>query len=179
MKYFLGAIAVVGIILIFVFCPMNGIGNKEKPEYLRIHIRANSNSMEDQTVKYKVKDGVVDALIPLLADIDSFDEAKQIMSKNFELIEKVANDILASEGFSYKCKAQIDNEYFPTRVYDQLTLEEGYYDALILRLGSGEGDNWWCLVYPAFCFTNSSNSANIVYISKIWEKLKVYSRRKS
>ena len=48
-------------------------------------------------------------------------------------------------------------------------IEEGYYDALILRLGSGEGNNWWCLVYPAFCFTNSSNPENVEYTSKIWE----------
>ncbi len=178
MKYFLGFIAVLGMVLIFIFCPMNGIGAKTQNEYLRIHIRANSNSQVDQNVKYKVKDGVVDALIPMLADIDSFEEAKKVMSQNLRLIEKVADDILKAEGFSYKSRAGIDNEYFPTRTYDDLTLEEGYYDALILRLGSGEGDNWWCLVYPAFCFTSSTNSDRIVYISKIWEKLKVYSRRK-
>lgn len=172
MKYVLGVIAVIGVALIFVFCPMNSIGQEKKTEYLRIHIRANSNSQEDQNVKYKVKEGVVDALIPLLADIDDFEEAKIKMQENFSLIEKVANEILQKEGYYYGCRASIDNEYFPTRTYDSLTLKEGYYDALILRLGSGEGDNWWCLVYPAFCFTNSQNSDNIVYISKIWEKLK-------
>ncbi len=179
MKYVLGAVAVIGIALIFVFCPMNGFGKDVSPQYLRIHIRANSNSQVDQNVKYMVKDAVVDALIPILADIDDFEEAKVVMSKNFDMIESVANEVLINHGFYYGCKAQIDNEYFPTRVYDSLTLEEGFYDALILRLGSGEGDNWWCLVYPAFCFTNSSNSANIVYISKIWETLKVWTRRKS
>ncbi len=178
MKYVLGVLSVIGIVLILVFCPMGGLNNSVCTEYLRIHIRANSNSQADQNVKYKVKDAVVDALIPLLADIDDFEEAKIVMSENFSLIEEVANEVLQKNGYSYGCKAQIDNEYFPTRVYDNLTLEEGFYDALILRLGSGEGDNWWCLVYPAFCFTNSSNSANIVYISKIWEKLKVYTRRK-
>ena len=157
---------------------MNILGGRAENEYLRIHIRANSNSQEDQRVKYKVKEAVVDALIPLLADIDEFEEAKVVMSENFDLIERVANETLKEEGFYYGCRASIDNEYFPTRIYDSLTLEEGYYDALILRLGSGEGDNWWCLVYPAFCFTNSQKSDNIVYISKIWEKLKVYSRRK-
>ena len=178
MKYLIGFIAVIGIVLIFVFCPMNTLGHSSQTEYLRIHIRANSNSQVDQNVKYKVKDGVVDALIPLLADIDSFEEAKIIMSQNLKMIEQVADDILRAEGFSYTCRAEIDNEYFPTRTYDDITLAEGFYDALILRLGSGEGDNWWCLVYPAFCFTSSTKSSNIVYISKIWEKLKMYSRRK-
>ncbi len=178
MKYILGALSIVGIVLIFILCPMGGLASRQESEYLRIHIRANSNSQVDQNVKYKVKDAVVDALIPLLADIDDFEEAKRVMSANFGMIENVADRVLKENGFSYGCKAQIDNEYFPTRVYDNITLKEGFYDALILRLGSGEGDNWWCLVYPAFCFTNSSNSANIVYISKIWEKLKLYTRRK-
>ncbi len=173
MKYLIGIFSVIAVVLIFVFCPMRSMGASPKNEYLRIHIRANSNSIEDQNVKYKVKDAVVDALIPILADIDDFEEAKRVMSENFDLIESVADKVLKSEGFYYGCQAEIDNEYFPTRVYDQLTLEEGYYDALILRLGSGEGDNWWCLVYPAFCFTSSQNSDNIVYISKIWEKLKL------
>ena len=161
----------MGIVLIFVFCPFN-ISSRAECEYLRIHIRANSNLEADQEVKYQVKDGVVEALIPLLAEIETFEEAKDVMSKNFDFIEKVANQILIENGFYYGCKASLNNEYFPTRVYDDLTLEEGYYDALILQLGSGQGDNWWCLVYPAFCFTNTQNFDNIVYISKIWEIIK-------
>lgn len=169
MKYIIGIISALAIILVFAFCfPMSPPENAQA-EYLRIHIRANSNSVEDQNVKYKVKEAVVDALIPLLADIDTFEEAKLVMSENFELIENVANNVLEEEGFSYKAKASIDNEYFPTRVYEDLTLEEGYYDALIIKLGSGEGNNWWCLVYPAFCFTQSDNAENVVYISKIWQ----------
>ena len=172
MKYAIGIISTIAIILIFALCFPYGGNAKQQPEYLRIHIRANSNSIEDQNVKYKVKEGVVEALIPLLAEIETFEEAKKVMSENFDLIENVANKILTEEGFSYKAKAGIDNEYFPTRSYDELTLEEGYYDALILRLGSGEGDNWWCLVYPAFCFTSTSNAENVVYVSKIWELIK-------
>ena len=177
MKCILGFLATVGIVLIFALCPL-AVNKKEDIEYLRIHIRANSNSTADQNVKYKVKDAVVEALIPLVAEIDSFEEAKIIISQNFDLIEKTADEVLRQNGFCYGCKAQINNEYFPTRVYDDLTLKEGYYDAIILNLGSGTGDNWWCLVYPAFCFTNSQKSENIVYISKIWEKLKVYWRKK-
>ncbi len=171
MKYVLAVCCTVGLALIFIFCPIKNIGTPE-PEYLRIHIRANSNLSEDQRVKYKVKNAVVDALIPILSNIETFDEAKSVMRQNFDLIEKVANEVLLNEGFSYKCAASIDNEYFPARAYDNITLDAGYYDALILRLGNGEGDNWWCLVFPAFCFTNSQNSDNIVYISKIWEIIK-------
>ena len=170
MRYFIIAISIIAIVLIFVFTPLTG--SSSEIEYLRIHIRANSNSVEDQTVKYRVKEEVVDALIPLLSEIDSFKQAKTTIEQNYSLIENVANNVLKQEGFTYKSNAKIENEYFPTRSYENITLEEGYYDALILELGSGEGENWWCIVFPAFCFTKSQKSDNIVYISRIWDIIK-------
>jgi len=145
----------------------------EKEEYLRIHIRANSNSSEDQKVKYLVKDEVVDALIPVLAEIETFEEAKNVTEKNFELITKTADKVLEQNGFEYKSSVRLCQEKFPTRKYGDLTLESGVYDAIIIDLGSGEGDNWWCLVYPAFCFTYSKKSTNFEYISKILEILNI------
>lgn len=170
MKYILITIACIAIALIL---GLSGLVEQESQvQYLRIHIRANSNSEQDQTVKYKVKDDVVEALIPLLSQIESFEEAKCVISENFSMIEQVANQTLQDNGFSYTSSAMISNEYFPTRTYENITLEEGYYDALILNLGSGEGDNWWCIVFPAFCFTQTKKSDNIVYISQIWEIIK-------
>ena len=170
MKYILITISVVAITLILA---LSGLaGGKSEVQYLRIHIRANSNSEIDQEVKYKVKDEVVEALIPVLADIESFDEATKMIIQNFAMIEAVTNGVLEENGFTYKSSARIANEYFPTRTYQTVTLEEGYYDALILNLGSGEGDNWWCIVFPAFCFTETKKSDNIVYISQIWEIIK-------
>ena len=165
MKYLLSFISVCVITLILVFCG-NG-GTQEK--YFRIHIRANSNSEADQNVKYMVKDAVVDFLIPLLSDVETKDEAEDVMNANLDQIEEVADEVLLENGFTYKSSAYISFEEFPTREYDDLVLEEGYYDALILALGTGSGDNWWCVVYPPFCFLETKNSENYVYISKIWE----------
>ena len=166
MKYFLSILSVIAITLILVFC--GNIGGTSQ-EYFRIHIRANSNSSEDQNVKYVVKDAVVDYLIPLLSEVETKNEAEEVLNDNLNNIEDVANSILLQNGFSYKSKAYISFEEFPTREYDDLVLEEGFYDALILALGTGTGDNWWCVVYPPFCFLESKNSQNYVYISKIWE----------
>lgn len=170
MKYFLAGLCLISIILIFIFVPLGS--SEQQVEYLRIHIRANSNEQVDQEVKYKVKDEIVNALIPLLSDVDSFENATKVIENNFDYIESVANSVLEKEGFSYKSSAQIKNEYFPTRTYENVTLEEGYYDALIVNLGSGEGNNWWCIVFPAFCFTKTTKTDNIVYISKIWDIIK-------
>ena len=80
-------------------------------------------------------------------------------------IEEVANEVLKENGFSYGSKANVERETFPTRVYGEYVLPAGEYSALILRLGSGEGDNWWCVVYPPLCFTG--DRVSYVYRSKI------------
>ncbi|MBR2106803.1 MAG: stage II sporulation protein R, partial [Treponema sp.] len=102
-------------------------------QYLRIHIRANSNLAVDQNVKYQVKDAVVDYMIPLLANCETITESKQVVGENLSQIENVAESILRQNGFSYPATASIKNEEFPTRSYGNLTLESGFYDALILN----------------------------------------------
>lgn len=170
MKYIVSVCCAIALVIVLVLCA-GGVQCGEV-EYLRIHIRANSNSEIDQRVKYMVKDAIIEALIPVLSEVESKAEAVKVMTENFDYIENVADAVLKSEGFSYKSSARIDNEYFPSRTYQNLTLDEGYYDALIVDLGSGEGNNWWCVVFPAFCFTETKNFDNIVYISRIWEILK-------
>ena len=138
-----------------------------KTEYLRIHIRANSNEVVDQTIKYKVKDQIVEFLTPKIAECDTFQKAINLLTDNLTEIEKVADQTLKENRFNYTSKASVKNEKFPTRKYEDLVLDGGFYDALILELGSGEGDNWWCVVYPPLCFVG--NGEGYVYKSKIME----------
>jgi hypothetical protein len=93
-----------------------------------------------------------------------------VFNENLTNIEKVANSVLAKNGFNYTAKARILEEEFPERKYQDLTLEEGIYKALIIELGSGTGNNWWCVVYPPLCFTGEG--VNYVYKSKIYEIIK-------
>ena len=137
-------------------------------EYLRIHIRANSNSEMDQAIKYEVKDKIVDFMIPLLANCPTKEQSIQTITQNLANIEVVAENVLLQHGFTYKATANINQEAFPTRSYGDLTLESGFYDALIINLGSGTGDNWWCVVYPPLCFVNGGASVNI-FRSRILE----------
>ena len=157
MKYIIGIVSIIGIILILLFCPLTTSTNSE---YLRIHIRANSNSDIDQSVKYEIKDAVVDALIPILSTCTTKDEASTALKNNFEYIESIADNILEKNNFNYKSNAKLSYEEFPTRTYGDLTLEAGFYDALILELGEAKGDNWWCVVYPPLCFVNGSTQVN-------------------
>lgn len=141
--------------------------NVPETGYLRIHIRAYSNESQDQLVKYKVKDAVVNYLTPIVATCNTFEEAKLKMQSVLSNIEAVTDNVLIENGFSYRSKASVCQEEFPTRVYEDITLEKGLYDALIISLGEGKGDNWWCVVYPPLCFTGANG--NYIYKSKIRE----------
>ncbi len=154
-------IAIISLTAIGVCLPKEDITHTE---YLRIHVRANSNLETDQTVKYKVKDSVVSYLTPYIAECRTKADAESMLKDNLSNIEKVAEKVLASNGFKYGATASIREEEFPTRVYENLELESGIYDALIIELGSGLGDNWWCVVYPPLCFTGSGQ---VIYRSKI------------
>ncbi len=163
---------IIGVITLFGL-----LGNKEteNTEYLRIHIRANSNSEIDQSVKYKVRDAVVEAMIPLLSDCQTKKQAENVISNNFSYIESVANNVLKTNGFNYISKARLANEEFPTRSYDGIVFEQGFYDALILDLGEAEGNNWWCVVYPPLCFLKTStNGEDAIYKSKLVEIIKSF-----
>ena len=140
--------------------------------YLRVHIRADSNEPAAQAVKYKVRDAVVEYLTPTVSGATTKEKAMQLIGAKLEGIERVAERVLEENGFSYGAKASLRREEFPTRVYESVTLEAGVYDALILELGTGKGDNWWCVVYPPLCFT--AGNANVVYKSKIAEIIRSF-----
>lgn len=128
----------------------------QNADYLRIHIRADSNDDIDQTIKYRVKDEVVEYLTPLLEGVSDKREAMKIVSDNLDGIKKVADASLLSQGAPYVSTVKLTEEQFPTRTYGGLMLESGVYDALIVELGSGKGDNWWCVVFPPLCFVADS-----------------------
>ena len=170
MKKFI-IICVSFVLLIMVAVVFTKNQEKQENGYLRIHVRANSNSEEDQKIKYIVKEAVVDYLTPLIAEGTTFKDAYIILKNNLHNIEAVADKVLKNAGYLYTSTAQLKDEYFPTRSYGDVTLENGYYDALILNLGSGEGNNWWCVVYPPLCFIGAEGNSteNIRYKSKLVE----------
>ena len=155
------------ISIIFLTVITSTSNQVEQKDYLRIHIRANSNSVQDQSVKYKVKEELVKYLTPYIAECNTKEKAQSMLKEQLFAVQEVADSVLEKSGFDYKSNAEIRQEKFPTRKYGQLTLDAGFYDALIIELGSGEGDNWWCVVYPPLCFTGQGSAYQ--YKSKIRE----------
>ena len=159
-------IVVVAVTVVFV-TKINGATAAADTDYLRIHVRANSNGQTDQSVKYLVKDEVVKFITPYAAQCTDKAAAMQVISGILDSIEEVCDRVLKQNGFTYTSRASVRAEEFPTRVYGDLTLESGIYDALIIELGSGTGDNWWCVIYPPLCFTSAS--ADVEYRSAIMD----------
>lgn len=159
--------------LLLILIATAAIAAQEKPAqisaYFRMHVRANSDDLADQQVKYEVKDAIVRYLIPVAAECEDKQAAIAALSARLDEIEAVADEVLAARGFSYRARARVCEEEFPDRVYEGLTLAAGVYDALIVELGSGEGANWWCVIYPPLCFSGEVSGSTVVYRSRLLE----------
>lgn len=165
-KIVFAALALVALLAVIVAVP-----TKTNADFLRIHIRADSNNAADQNVKYEVKNAVVNYLTPYLANATTKQKAMTIVKSHLRDIEAVCDGVLKANGFSYTSRARLCEEQFPDRAYGDVTLAAGVYDALIIELGSGSGNNWWCVVYPPLCFVGgeSNGTGQIVYRSLLME----------
>lgn len=154
-------------------CDLNTPDRRQLAEgCIRIHIRANSNGSDDQAVKLLVRDAVTGYLGDALADCKTKSEASAVLTKSSSRLIAIANTTLRTNGFSYTSSVRIDNEYFPDRVYDGYDFPAGNYDAVIISLGTGEGDNWWCVAFPPLCFVpDSENGEKVEYKSWVKEML--------
>lgn len=147
----LGAFAAAGMEKVNAENIQQGIAG----EIIRFHVLANSNSDEDQTLKMQVKDIVVERMKELLADADSVEESRTAIEENLEEIQLTAAAEIERRGYQYPITASLTSSYFPKKTYGDCTFPEGWYEALQIKIGNAEGRNWWCVVYPSLCFTDS------------------------
>lgn len=125
---------------------------EEKPqEVLRLHILANSDSEEDQTLKYDLRDYMLTEFSEVFGSCESFDKSVYVAIERRAEIEEKANKFVHSKGFDYNVKCEVAKTYFTTRKYENVTLPAGEYTAVRLLIGSAEGRNWWCVMFPPLC----------------------------
>ena len=124
---------------------------KMRQELIRFHVVAASDSQEDQAVKLQVRDAVIQAVQQDLQNLTDMEEAKAYLAENLPKVESIANQVLAQAGFDDTAKVSLCIEEFTTRVYDTFTLPAGLYESLRIIIGEGEGQNWWCVVFPSLC----------------------------
>jgi stage II sporulation protein R len=126
-------------------------------EVFRLHILANSDTDQDQSLKFKVRDRVLLYTQDLFEKAQTKQEAESLISSNLQAIANIAYQEVLDNGYSYTVKAEIVNMYFTTRYYENYTLPSGMYDALRITIGKGEGHNWWCVMYPSICISSTQS----------------------
>ncbi len=125
-----------------------------KNKLIRFHVIANSDSEEDQNLKLKVRDAVIDYLQPKLAASNSIDESEKIIISEYDELENISKNIILENGYEYDVKVGIDYSQFPTKQYSNVVLPAGEYKALRIIIGEGSGKNWWCVMFPPLCFVD-------------------------
>ena len=152
----------ISVLLAFVFSVLLSITalNTECAEIrssvLRLHVLANSDSEQDQALKLKVRDRLLKVSEDLYSHAETKEEAVRETNANLTLLQKEAQKVVASNGFDYPVSVALENTYFTTRSYGDITLPAGNYQALRVVIGEGEGHNWWCVMFPPLCISAAS-----------------------
>ena len=145
---------IVSIFILYIFNCIS-IQTSLADKVLRLHILANSNSIFDQELKLEVRDKVVEFLSPKLKNSRNLYETKQIISENLYEIKKLTKEITSKKS-NYNVAVSLEKSNFPTKHYESISFPAGNYEALKIIIGEGKGNNWWCVMFPPLCFTNSS-----------------------
>lgn len=121
---------------------------------LRLHVLANSDRAEDQALKLKVRDAVLQEAKAILPESSSVREAEKVLGKNLERLAAAGAAVVAEEGYDYPVSAGLEDIWFPTKEYEDFALPAGEYRALRIVIGEGDGQNWWCVVFPPLCLAS-------------------------
>ncbi len=123
----------------------------------RLHVIANSDSDEDQALKLKVRDSLLEYMNSLCSSTSSKEEAMRIANEHIDDFTKIAQDVIAQNGYNYSVDVSVGSCAFPTKEYGDVSLPAGTYDALRVKIGSASGHNWWCVMFPPLCFVDVSS----------------------
>lgn len=133
---------------------VNAVSTNISNSVFRLHVIANSDSEKDQSLKYKVRDSLINYMNNICKNCTSKEESINIVKANQEQFKQIALETIKNEGYSYNVNIEIGNFEFPTKNYGDISLPAGYYDALRVKIGKAEGKNWWCVMFPSLCFVD-------------------------
>jgi stage II sporulation protein R len=129
---------------------------------IRFHVLANSDSVQDQALKLKVRDRVLEYMTPILKKSNSVEESRELLKKEDNKIKELALQVIKDNGFDYKVQTTLSRENFPVKSYGTITLPQGEYEAYRILIGEGKGQNWWCVMFPPLCFVDITKSQTAV-----------------
>ena len=151
------------IFLLFIYtiiCAVsyvNAVSSNIESSVFRLHVIANSDSKEDQDLKYIVRDNILTYINEISKNASTKEEVIEIARNNIDTIKQIAQETVYENGYNYSVNIKIGNFAFPTKRYGDISLPAGFYDALRVEIGSASGQNWWCVMFPPLCFVDVSS----------------------
>lgn len=166
MKKLFYAFILIVISILFSGCTSSEVGKLKvdseitydydsvQDEIIRFHVIANSDNDEDQELKLKVRDEVIKFLTPLLDKSSSIKESREILKENDKKVIEIAKKVIKENGYNYSVKSELSRENFPEKIYGNIILPQGEYEAYRILIGKSSGQNWWCVMFPPLCFVD-------------------------
>ena len=171
------AAIIAGILSLAIIFTVELFPFKERKVYtdlIRLHILANSDSEEDIALKYEVRDAVLKESENVFSQCSTTDEAKASMMETGKKITEIANRVIRENGKTYTAVAVWGTETYPQREYDGFTLPAGEYYSLRILLGEGEGENWWCVLFPPLCLGASKAKSELENVGISGDSFKTF-----
>jgi stage II sporulation protein R len=165
--------------IIFIFFVLN---NKYEDiiiphEAIRLRVIANSSSIIDQHLKAVVRDNTQSKVYNLLKDVESVEDAREILKKEIEEIDRTVKDTLEEQGSDQNYNVTYGYNYFPQKEYKGIIQPEGYYESLYIELGEAKGDNWWCILFPPLCLIEAEEANEVEYKFFVIELIEKYFKK--
>lgn len=142
---------------ICAFSYVSAVSTDIQDSVFRLHVIANSDSAEDQNLKYIVRDKVLEYINSISGNENSKEDVINLAKSNINEIQKIAENTINENGYNYSVKLNIGNFAFPTKTYGDISFPAGFYDALKIEIGEAKGQNWWCVMFPPLCFVDVTN----------------------
>lgn len=149
---------ICSVLLFLGTLPLRGEA-KVYDSVVRLHVLANSDSEEDQALKLKVRDALLERTAPLLSPCTSREEACAALEAHMDELQQIAEEIIRAEGYDYPVTILLGEEEYPEKNYDSVCFPSGKYTSLRVCIGNAEGQNWWCCLFPPLCLGNSTVSS--------------------
>ena len=159
MKKILPFIILFLLTVSFIFLTVKSYAKEISSElsnnFFRLHILANSDSSDDQALKLKVRDSIINYMNS--QNFKSKDESIKYVQNNISKFYEIAEKVIKENGYDYKINIELGNFYFPTKYYGNISLPAGFYDGIKIKIGEAKGQNWWCSLFPPLCFVDISS----------------------
>lgn len=147
-------ILLLAFIFVSAFSYSQAVSSNLSNSVFRLHVLANSDSEEDQSLKYKVRDKVIEYMKTLVNTNMKKSEIIDIVNSHLDDFRDIAESVIHENNYDYNVNVEVGNYEFPTKTYGDISFPAGYYDSLRIKIGKATGHNWWCVMFPPLCFVD-------------------------